>query len=318
MMPALILLLLAPAIGPADRAATTLYQTTLESAAPAPGADAIGLGADRHERLTVAVRFDQKGPFRFLVDTGADRTAISRQLAARLGLEPQASAIIHSSTEASRIRMAHVPSLSFSSRTIERVDAPLLDASSIGADGLLGLDSLAAHKVLFDFAAGTLSIRSRGEPEPNLDPDAIIVTAKRRDGRRIVTDAEAEGVPLGVVLDTGSQYSIGNRVLRRRLERLGAVSVVRHLTLVSVTGQLLQGELATIRQMRIGGVVLDDVPIVFAEAQTFRALKLDKRPALLLGMNTLRSFDQVSIDFVGRRLGLVIPVRHGGGEGRRR
>ena len=41
--------------------------------------------ADYYERMTVPVRVSGTGPYRFLVDTGADRTAISRELAARLG-----------------------------------------------------------------------------------------------------------------------------------------------------------------------------------------------------------------------------------------
>ena len=40
------------------------------------------------DRLTVSVHHEGRGPFRFLVDTGADRTAVSRQLAERLGLAP--------------------------------------------------------------------------------------------------------------------------------------------------------------------------------------------------------------------------------------
>ena len=38
------------------------------------------------DRMTVPVLLSGSGPFRFLVDTGADRTAISRQLASRLNL----------------------------------------------------------------------------------------------------------------------------------------------------------------------------------------------------------------------------------------
>ena len=303
---AVLSLFLLPAPGLADRPATTPYRTSAESTA-SPSTDAIGLGNDSYERLTVKVRIGEDGPFRFLVDTGSDRTAISRQLAKRLGLERGTIATIHSSTEASQVQLASLNSLKFSRRTIDRVDAPLLDASSIGADGLLGLDSLASHSVLFDFAGGTLSIRSRGEPEPALDPNAIIVRAKRREGRLIITDAEAAGVPLGVILDTGSQYSIGNPALRRKLEKQGAISSLGPMSLVSVTGQSLPGELATIRRMRIGGVNLDDMIVVFADAHTFRILGLESRPALLLGMSTLRSFDQVSIDFIGKRLGLVLP-----------
>ena len=44
-----------------------------------------------YERMTVPVLLGGAGPYRFLVDTGADRTAISRQLASRDPLETERS-----------------------------------------------------------------------------------------------------------------------------------------------------------------------------------------------------------------------------------
>src|SRR5438309_10245106 len=51
---------------------------------------------ERNDRMTVAVRLSGEGPYRFLVDTGADRSAISSELAARLTLKPGESASLHS------------------------------------------------------------------------------------------------------------------------------------------------------------------------------------------------------------------------------
>ena len=41
---------------------------------------------ERDDRMTVPVQLSGVGPFRFLVDTGADRTAVSREVVGRLGL----------------------------------------------------------------------------------------------------------------------------------------------------------------------------------------------------------------------------------------
>jgi hypothetical protein len=43
---------------------------------------------DAIDRMTVEVFINGQGPFNFVVDTGADRSALSTTLAARLGLEP--------------------------------------------------------------------------------------------------------------------------------------------------------------------------------------------------------------------------------------
>ena len=47
--------------------------------------------------------------------------------------------------------------------------------------------------------------------------------------------------------------------------------------------------------------------LMFADAHTFKLLGYDKKPAMLLGMNAMRAFKKVSIDFANRRLRVVIP-----------
>ena len=49
------------------------------------------------------------------------------------------------------------------------------------------------------------------------------------------------------------------------------------------------------------------MPIVFADADAFRELGLDKTPALLLGMGTLRQFNRMMIDFKQRRVLFDLP-----------
>jgi len=54
-------------------------------------------------------------------------------------------------------------------------------------------------------------------------------------------------------------------------------------------------------------VTIKNLAIVFADAHTFQKLKLDRRPALLLGMNAIRAFKKVSIDFASRKFRVVLP-----------
>ena len=55
-------------------------------------------------------------------------------------------------------------------------------------------------------------------------------------------------------------------------------------------------------------VHLDKLPVAFADAHIFKQLKLDKKPALLLGMNAMRAFDQISIDFAAKKVKFVLPA----------
>ncbi|MEO5578269.1 MAG: retroviral-like aspartic protease family protein [Sphingomicrobium sp.] len=273
---------------------------------PLVAPDKLDFVPDFYQRMTVPVRLGGKGPFRFLVDTGSDRSAISRQLASKLGLDAAPRARLHSATGETQVAMAIIFDLTLSRKAVKRIDAPLLDEGDIGADGILGIDTLRAERLSFDFRARTVSITTAQDRPDVDDRDTIIVRARRRDGRLVITDAAAEGHHVSVVLDTGSQYSVGNGALRRALERRGPLDMRGPVDLVSVTGATLRGELAVIRELQIGGTTVRGLAMVFAEAHTFRQLDLDRRPAILLGMNGLESFDKVSIDFASRKLRLVV------------
>ena len=67
------------------------------------------------------------------------------------------------------------------------------------------------------------------------------------------------------------------------------------------------GQYTIVRKLEVGGVTLKDLPVVFTESHAFGRLGLEGKPALLLGMNALRGFDRVSIDFAKRKLRVVLP-----------
>ena len=305
---ALLLLLAAPA-PIADAPAPGHYRATGQPAVAAglagPSAE-LPLATDGYERLTVPVRLGAAGPYRFLVDTGSDRTAVSRELAGKLGLAGRDQLVMHSATGASQVRIAFLPEIFTGKRSVRDIRAPMLDAANIGADGILGIDSLHSQRVVFDFLAQRLSIHS-GRAAQGQDDNVIVVRARRLQGRLVITDAEVNGERVAVVLDTGSSLTVGNAALRRKLERRGGINPVGPIDLVSVTGASLRGELGRVDRLDIAGARLEGLSIAFAEAHTFRQLGLGRKPALLLGMNALRGFDRVTIDFAGRSVSLMLP-----------
>lgn len=263
---------------------------------------------NRDDRMTVPVRLSGAGPYQFLVDTGADRTAVSRQLVAKLNLPNASGAELHSLSGISSVATARVRDLQLT-RTPENVEAAVLDGVNMGADGIVGVDLLRSQRVQFDFEKQTMSIVPSATPDFTDERGSIVVRAKRKNGRLVVTDAVANDERLTVVLDTGSQVSIGNQALRRRLLGDNLVDIEKSVELESVTGQKIYGDYMFIKQLTIGGVGLTNLAVVFTDAHTFKQLGLDKRPALLLGMNAIRAFKKVSIDFANRKFRVVLPER---------
>jgi len=300
-------------LSPSTALAAEPLTTKVEAVAGVPKVDGTTQTEDVHfrsgkdERLTVPVRLSGYGPFRFLVDTGSDRTAISRQLAGRLGLPSGANASVHSITGVTTVSTTDLPSLQLTRKPIKISGAPLLEGVDIGADGIIGVDSLRSQSVLFDFEKQTLSIVPSERATLREEPGAIVVEATRRNGRLIMTDAKADGHPVNVVIDTGAELTIGNEALRRQLVDHGLVDPMQKVQMLSVTGALLTGDYMFVRELDIGGLTLRNLAVVFADAHSFKELKLDREPALLLGMNAIRAFKKVSIDFANRKFRVVLP-----------
>jgi predicted aspartyl protease len=267
---------------------------------------------DGYERMTVPVVLSDTGPYRFLVDTGADRSAVSQTLVDRLQLRRSAPVRLHSVTGVSAVQTASLPSLRLTSSNISVDGAAVLNDDHMGADGILGVDSLRSQRVEFDFKANRMSVVPAAQIAAfqATDPQTIVISAKRKSGRLVITNAKVDREAVRAVLDTGAQITIGNEALRRRLMRTrGIAQPGGNVEIRSVTGEQLPGDYMVLTRLEIGGAVLRNVAIVFADAHSFKQLGLDRRPAMLLGMNALRAFDKVSIDFANKKLRLILP-RH--------
>jgi len=280
-----------------------------EPAAPAEPeiriTETLDLGVDRTQRMTVPVNIAGQGPYSFIVDTGAERTVISRELADRLDLDPGRTAMVYSMTEASRIETVVIPALEVGQRTISEIHAPALARSDLGAEGMLGVDTLRSQRVELDFVRSEMTVTaSRRPPERPWPRDTILITARSRYGHLLITDASFDGQRIVVIIDTGSQTTVANSALRRRLERRGRLRAMRPIELLSVTGGRLDAEYGFAREVQLGGALIRNLPVAFADVPPFRQLGLADRPAILLGMDALRLFDRVSLDFANRRVRL--------------
>ena len=262
---------------------------------------------DANDRMTVAVRVGASGPYHFLVDTGAERTIISRQLAQRLSLPAGPLTRIQSVAGPSNVATVDIGEIEVATRHFSVAAAPTLETEHIGADGLLGVDSLVASRVLFDFRRGIMGVSPSRAADFPTESGTIVVEARRRHGRLMFTRATVDGAPTVVVIDTGSQMSIGNAALRRRL--LGNHALGEPIELLTVAGENVHAELYRIASLDLDGVALQQLYIAFTDSPVFGQLELGDRPALLLGMNALRGFDKVSIDFATRRVRFLLPGR---------
>ena len=262
---------------------------------------------DRWQRMTVPVMVEGKGPYPFVVDTGAERTVISEELAKDLQLGTGNRARLHSMSEVSDIVTVLIRGISVAGRKVSEIHAPALQRRNIGAEGILGVDSLQSQRVSFDFARQQITVAPSRRREEHWGEDTIVVTARNRLGHLVLVDASVEGQKVWVILDTGAQTTVANNALRRRLERKGRVREVHPIRMLSVTGGTILADATVVRTIRLGGVDINDMPVAFADVHPFKKLGLTDRPALLLGMDALKLFERVSVDFANRKVRLLPP-----------
>jgi hypothetical protein len=69
----------------------------------------------------------------------------------------------------------------------------------------------------------------------------------------------------------------------------------------------MAGELAIMPSMKIGGLTFHRYGAIFADLHTFALWGLSDQPAALIGMDVLRLFKSVTLDFKDREVRFHIP-----------
>ena len=271
-----------------------------------PDAEQIDIAEDRLERMTVPVNIEGMGPFEFIIDSASQRTILSTEIAGSLELEIEDQVNIIALSGSTTVKTVYVPQLTLGTKSYGGLISPTFRASNIGADGVLGLDSLQGQRILLDFIGRKIALEDTQEKLISRSRREIIVTAKRRSGQLIFTEATIGGIKVSVIIDTGGEISIGNKALQRRLRMRS--SSLQQINLVDVTGKSFPADYGLAAELIIGRARFGVIPIAFADIAPFKALQLDKKPAMFLGMNALRNFDRVAIDFANRKIYFLLPA----------
>lgn len=293
---------LQPAVQPAPPAEAT---TASPSTATSDG-ELLDFG-DAGERMTVPVTIGAGGPYHFIVDTGAQRTVISRELAGRLGLAPGPMINVTSMSGTGIFGTFVIPALSVGALGGTRIEAPALALHNLGAPGLLGLDTLQGHMVTVDFERQKMTVTdstaNRHAPRPA--EGEVVVRARSLLGQLVVTDAFYRGRRIQVIVDTGSAVTMGNLSLRRAVSH--STKQMGSINLLAVTGDVLVADYTQVSEIKVAGLSFTNLPVAFADAEPFKRFSLIKRPALMLGMDAMKLFKRVQIDFPNRTLRLSLP-----------
>jgi predicted aspartyl protease len=249
--------------------------------------------------MTIAVDVNGTGPYRFVVDSGADSSVIGTRIAKALQLPQGTPVTLNGMTGTSIVPRVLVDRLGLGSTYVSDLELPVLAEHDLGGDGMLGIDALSEERLMLDFEKRLITVEDASKPPLRMDGE-IVVTARRRRGQLILTEVKANGRTINAVIDTGSEVTIGNSALREQIIRRG--TKVEKVEMTGVTGVSVELDLVRVNEIRMGSVILRNVPIAFADVPPFTVFDLADQPAMLLGTDIMENFRRISLDFKARKV----------------
>jgi aspartyl protease len=255
---------------------------------------------DRIGRVMTQVKVNGKGPFRFVIDTGASRSTLAPHLARALALKPSIgrNVMLNGVTGAAEVQTVAVDSLEIGSMKFEQQNLPVIFTSIMGnADGILGVAGFQDQRIDVDFKKDRVSVVESNGKRPHYS----MVTARatrNANGLMIVEVKVGRRIRAKAVIDTGAERSLGNLALqnamnKNRSKKREVVSAVVH----GATPDIADGDVQSIKEAKIGDMTLTNLDVIFADFHVFKLWGLDQEPALLIGMDMLGVLERLVIDY---------------------
>jgi predicted aspartyl protease len=255
--------------------------------------------ADRIGRVVAPVSVNGQGPFRFIVDTGANRSVVSEALAAQLGLTPHGIGEVHSVHGVSLAPLVDVSSLHYGDISLNTASLPMLSGAMLaGEQGLLGVDGMRGRRLRIDFDRTCVEIvTSRGARR--LGFGWTTVRGELRSGHLVLVRGEVSGLPVNMFIDTGSNTTLANLALRDRLrERIGARAIdVNPVRAYTAGRPVVLDALIMLPLVSLGDIEARNIAAYVDDYHIFRLWGLGDEPALLIGMDVLSQTRGVAIDY---------------------
>jgi Aspartyl protease len=252
---------------------------------------------DRIGRIWAPVLIDGKGPYRLVLDTGANHSAVTVRTALSLGEMPAANSettLVTGFTGSATVPMIHVAKLEVGDLLMGPSDLPVLADVFGGAQGVLGIEGLTDKRIFADFTHDRLVIsRSHGE---RARAGFTVVPLREVHGGLLVADVKVGAVRARAIIDTGAQGTVGNLALREALMRHPPRNAT-HEDIIGVTLDVQGGDNIQLPVIDFGKLTVQGVHVVFGDMYLFRHWKMIDEPTLTIGMDLLGSFDVMIIDY---------------------
>ena len=255
---------------------------------------------DRIGRVMTNVMVNGKGPFRFVIDTGASRSTLAPHLARALKLDQNTGRkiILNGVTGAAEVQTVVVDTLEIGALKFTDQHLPVIFTSIMGnADGILGVAGFHDQRIDVDFKRDRVTVLESTGRRPHYS--MVTARAHRNDTGLMIVDVRVgRRIKAKAVIDTGAERTLGNLTLQNLMNKnrrrpREAVAAIVH----GATPDIADGDVQEIKEATIGDMTLNNLEVIFADFHVFKLWGLDKEPALLVGMDMLGVLERLVIDY---------------------
>jgi predicted aspartyl protease len=252
---------------------------------------------DRIGRIWAPVLINGRGPFKLVLDTGATHSGVTAVVADVLGIPVDVSPpiVLHGVTGSGIVPTIRVETLSVGDLDVNSQILPILADAFGGAQGVLGAEGLAGKRIFIDFQHDRILITYSHGEKPAQGFVAVPFRAVR--GALIRIDALVGNVRTTAIIDTGAQTTMANLALREALRREQRSAVGERDQIEGVTLDVKDGVLAPTPRITVGGLVIQNARVTFADMAIFDQWRMHGEPTLIIGMDVLGLFDTLIIDY---------------------
>jgi predicted aspartyl protease len=247
-------------------------------------------------RIVAPIHINGQGPFRFIIDTGANRSVVSARLAQRLGLTPNGQGEVHSVYGVAPAPMTSVQSLRYGALDFPSNALPILDSGVLaGEHGLLGVDGMAGRRLTMDFERRCIEIEP-SEGARRLRGWAPL-RGELRFGRLIVVRGRVSGVVVNVLIDTGADTSLANMALYNALQSRARRQRTIPSRAFTANRPILLDRAIIIPELEVSEMEVANFGAYAGDFHVFALWEMLDEPTLLLGMDVLREARAMAIDY---------------------
>jgi predicted aspartyl protease len=255
----------------------------------------------------VPVQIARGAPHEFVLDTGAEGTALYTRFAGELGLQPIAgkSEKLVGQTGDTTVPIVRLAELSVDGRSMPVIEAAVLPdrADGVPLAGILGADVLAGWLVDIDFRKHRVALHDpAADPRSLLGPGSFSLEVSLDAARFMIFPVAIRGTVATAVLDTGARKTRINWRLAGQLGiRPDSPGIDDAETIRGATNNPVTTKTGVIGAVTMGAFTVPDARVLIVDLPVFESFGIAGVPAMILGLDLLQNV-RLLIDYRGARL----------------